>query len=200
MATYPKPLINVPHRVEPGTTIRLYPVIPVPFIKLMASLYPLLSSYDKSTNRGYSAFTGDGQFIGTMASTGLTSIRKNPLFEDGGQQLYMRALLGGLHVNGHNSSSMVCEHDNYGTLRLIQKLGMGARLDARGSPRSALATPETLAYLQEAIAYAKPRYVAHREYAAKKLASIPEDALAKLIPTEANIGCEPAASLDVTLL
>ena len=200
MTTYPKPLINVPHRVEPGTTIKLYPVIPVPFIKLMAGLYPLLSSYDKSTSRGYSAFTADGQFIGTMASTGLTSIRKNPLFDDGGQQLYMRALLGGLHINGHNSSSMVCEHDNYGTLRLIQKLGMGARLDARGSPRSALATPETLAFLRDAIDKAKGPYAAHREYAARQLASIPPGALDKLIPTEKSIGCEPRACLDVTLL
>lgn len=191
-----RPFINVAHRVEAGGSIRLYSAVhATAFASLMAALYPRLAS-TVTVKRGYSAFAEDGRFIGIMTSTGLTSVRRNPLLEDD-SQLFLRALLAGLHTDGLKTSSMYCDWDNYGTLRLIQKLGMGAK-PSRSGHLSARATPDTLAYLGLALSGAKVPYQDHRAYAARKLASLTPTVLSGLIPVEP--AQEPIASLDVTLL
>lgn len=194
-----KPIFTVPHRVEPGSSIKLYAHIHQPFLHLMAGLYPKLAPYT-GASKGFSAFTADGQFIGSFGGKTLASIRKNPTFNDDGAQTFLRAVLGGLHAAGETTCRNVCEQDNYGTLRLWQRMGLGVEIDARSKAASAALTPDTAATLAHLIEAARVPYADHRAYAAKVLRSIPADRLATLIPSEKDMGSTYHSTVDVTLL
>lgn len=198
MSDNARALVSVPHTLTPGRSIWLYPKIPPQFSKLMAALYPLLAS-TVSTKTGYSAFAGDGRFIGIMTSTGLTSIRRNPFLIDD-TDLFLRALLAGLAFDGRKTCSMYCDWDNYGTLRMMQKLGLGAKPEGKkGGHRSTLATPDTTTYLAAAVDAAREPYRRHREYAEKQIAQFTGAQISALIPTVSSLGVDPAAHMDVTL-
>jgi hypothetical protein len=189
-----RPFINVPHHIELGRTLRLYPAALVePFAAIMASLYPRLAS-TVTVKRGYAAWA-DAGFIGIMTSTGLTSVRRNPLLVDD-TQLFLRALLAGMAVDGLKTWSAYCDWDNYGTLRLMQKLGLGAK-HSRSGHLSAYADRDTVEYLQQALEVARTPYLDHREYAVRKLHHLTPDQTAALMPPEPSV--TPVAELDVTL-
>ena len=192
-----RPLIAVPHRVEYGNDIRLYAGIHLPFLKLMASLYPTMSTYVGATV-GYSAFSEDGRFIGTMAPLKtMGSIRKNPLLTDD-SQLFLRALLGGMSINRVTTYRANCVNDNYGTLRLFQKLGLGIRVDGR-TTYSALASPDSLKALQLSLARSHTSYTDARAYAARALSRLSPEAIRGLIPLETDMVSPPVCGISVTL-
>jgi hypothetical protein len=195
-----KPMITVPHVIdETGTEFRLYPKISKPFMKAMGYLYPAFASYDKA-ERGYSAFH-NGKFVGCFGGLTLQSVRRNPLLVEDGSQLFMRALLGGLSIDGYAHHSSVCDPRNYGTLRLWKKLGLGAKLDGRGKARSAFADLEGASVLDMLIqAINRDEYDEHRVIASRRLAHLtPED----FIPTEDDFSSSCAGvcvNLNVILL
>lgn len=193
-----KPVICIEHWVDlAGSDIRLYPHIHSPFLTLMGALYPRFASYTKA-EKGWSAFTADGTFIGCFAGLTLQSVRKNPFFSDP-DRLFLKALLAGLVIEGYRHHSSVCSPENYGTLRLWQKLGLGAKLDTRGKARSAYADPQTTALLDSLLFRAKLGYPDERAYADRQMAQMTEEAIAALVPTEATFGGTPAHVATVTL-
>lgn len=162
-----KAIITLPHTVVIGAgPLILYPQVHRPFMKFMGKLYPRFASYDKA-DKGYSAFDAvSGQFIGCFAGLTLQSVRKNPWFA-GHNGEFLKALLAGIHIEQYDRHNSVCDADNYGTLRLWQKLGLGAKIDARGKARSAAPDEGSNGLLCDLIAKAKPGYNEHRQRAAE---------------------------------
>lgn len=191
-----KPFFTVPHWVElGGEDFRLYRYVSPDFMKLMGALFPKFASYTKAEN-GFSAFTSGGVFIGSFAGMTLQSVRRNPVYPDGGQQLFLRALLGGLYVDGYKHHNSVCSPENYGTLRLWQKMGLGSKLDRAGKARSALGTPETKQHLADLIADAKPGYEEVRRYAERQMGTI---GVARFLPTEASLQAQGLTPVKVSV-
>lgn len=177
-----KPLITLPHVVSDGGPIRLHLGVWPPLLKLLDRLYPqyISGSAGRVAANAYSAFHEDGRYIGSFSGVTLQSVRRNPWLVEDGDQLFLRALLAGLHRDGYDHHSSVCETSNYGTLALWRKLRLGARLDTRGKARSAAATGETIAFRDQLLAAARPDYIDTRARVAKMLAGVERD---KFIPT-----------------
>lgn len=189
-----KPFVLRDHIVNPfGRSLVYYRAIHQPFIDLMASLYPHFASYRKAET-GWSAFTREGVFIGSFAGQTLQSVRRNPVLDDQGRDLFLRALLGGMHLDGYTHHQSVCDPRNYGTLRLWQKLWLGAKLDAKGKARSALRTQAAHDLLTELIAKAKPDYADHRRYAEKRLLQID---VPRFLPTPDTFAGAECRRLDI---
>lgn len=164
-----------------GTPITLVEYVHTPFMALMASLYPKFAGYTKA-ERGYSAFAGANHvFVGSFAGMTLQSVRKNPLLEDK-ENLFVRALFGALHVAGYEHHHSVCNRDNYGTLRMWQKMGLGAKIDGKGKARSAPLTAESAAFLQSLIDECRADYRDIRGLAARTVEIRGPNKIALLLP------------------
>lgn len=166
--------VTVPHEVSfnPQGEFCLIPVIDPVFMKAMSRLYPAFASYTKA-DKGYSAFArapeGEFTFIGSFGGLTLQSVRKNPLLSRGDDR-FVRALLGGLYLDGYEHHASVCSAKNYGTLSLWKKLGLGAKVDSRGKARSAPGAIVSLGVLTDLRDKARDEYEEHRVIAARALA------------------------------
>ena len=172
-----KPIVTIRHKVtlDPDGAFELVPAIDPTFMKIMGRLFPAFASYTKAEN-GYSAFAYEKgkvrpAFIGSFGGMTLQSIRKNPTLPRGDDR-FIRALLGGLHLDGYKHHSSVCSAKNYGTLSLWKKLGLGAKLDARGKARSAPGTLTARGLLDDLRREASEDYAEHRIIAQRMLDSM----------------------------
>lgn len=176
MAT-PKPMIRLAHEVtqaDDGQFILYEGWIPSKFVLLMDMLYPQFVTHTEADrNDGFTAFYNSKRygtvFVGTFCGVTLQSVRRNPWLpgDDDVSNVFLRALLGGLHLRGYKHHSSVCKAKNYGTLRLWEKLGLGARFDAKGKARSADHNPDTAHLLALLLKEAKPGYADIRARANK---------------------------------
>ena len=182
-----KPTITLPHVVSEGGPIHLHAGVWAPLLKLLDRLYPqyISGSAGRVAANAYTAFHEDGRFIGCFSGITLQSIRRNPWLVEDGDQLFMRALLAGLHREGYDHHSSVCEPINYGTMALWRKLGLGARIDARGMARSAAATVESIALRDRLLDAARPDYIDTRVRVERQLAGVDPK---PFIPTPAQMG------------
>lgn len=170
---------------KPGP-IHLVPYIHEPFIRLMDYLYPtLVSNSTVRKGKGYSAFLclddEKPQFIGSFTGLCLASVRKNPFFKDD-DQWFLRALLLGMSADDLKDHRSRCAAENYGTLRLWQKLGLGAKKTTRGDYISTGADEASTAELIKAIECAKEGYADLRASADKRMANLDPNAIAQCMP------------------
>lgn len=180
------PAIDYTYSVDPSGPIVLVPYIHKPFITMMDSLFPTLVSHSgERKGEGYSAYLHQGDrldFIGSFTGMCLASVRKNPWFDDK-DQWFLRALLGGMSLKGYETDHRSrCHQDNYGTLRLWQKLGLGAKKTIRGDYISQTADLASIAELSKAIEYARVGYSDLRAFAEKRRASLTHEAIASVLP------------------
>ncbi|AHC30501.1 hypothetical protein CC53_gp084 [Rhizobium phage vB_RleS_L338C] len=152
----------------------------------MDSLYPtLVSGSTERKGEGFSAFRVDGdmpEFIGSFTGMCLASVRKNPWFEDD-QQWFLRALLAGMSLKGFQEDHRSrCHPHNYGTLRLWDKLGLGAKRTTRGDYISVTRDEASHEMLRLAMRVCKEGYGDIRAYAEKKMTAITEEQLDKIMP------------------
>lgn len=181
-----KPAVPFKHRE--GGEIALVPLIYDPFIRLMDYLYPaLVSNSTVRKGQGYSAFLVTPvatHFVGSFTGLCLASVRKNPFFIDD-NEWFMRSLLAGMHKDGtaedHRSR---CAAANYGTLRLWQKLGLGAKRTSRGDYISVTQDPTSYDVLTDALRASKEGYADIRASAAKRMSNLDPNVLKQAIPSE----------------
>lgn len=184
-----KPSIQHLTLQDPKGRIALVPEMHEPFIRTMDSLYPrLISGSTARKGEGYSAFLvdddkGTHQFIGSFTGMCLASVRKNPWFKDEGQW-FLKALLSGMTLAGHGDDHRSrCHPANYGTLRLWDKLGLGAKRTTRGDYISTTRDAASHEQLRLALRITKGDYVDIRAYADKKAATVTPEQLAVILPT-----------------
>lgn len=197
------PAIDYTVTLDPKGPIVLVPYIHAPFIHVMDSFFPALVSHSGDRKgEGYSAYLLQNDkldFIGSFTGMCLASVRKNPWFEDK-EQWFLRALLGGMHLKGYETDHRSrCHRDNYGTLRLWQKLGLGAKRTMRGDYISQTADEASVAELLRAIEYAKVGYSDLRAFAEKRRSMIPQKALESILPPASLAFEKSATRLSVTL-
>lgn len=192
-----KPRIRIAHEVGSGEDFRLYPFMPTPFISLMDALYPaLVSNSEARRGRWLCAFRADGQFVGAFGGLTLASVRRNPWLPEDGEQWFLRALLAGIHADGHQYHQSRCARVNYGTLRLWKKLGLGAKITARDDCQSEDAEVlGSVDLLDRAIETAKREYGGIRAHAERVIASNKLEP-SRYCPTEADLrglGLQPVS-------
>lgn len=195
-ASFARAACDVPEQERTLRPFRYYAGVHQPFYKLMGFLYPAFAGYDKASG-GYTVFDHDGTFIGCFGGVTLQSVRRNPFLIEDGSQKFLRALLGGLHLDGHEHHSSVCSPQNYGTLRLWQKMGLGARLDAKGKARSAFGDAQGRAVLSDLIEKVDmDAYREAREIAARRLAQVDP---AAFLPVEGQGRFDPEQSISLAV-
>lgn len=195
-----KPIVTVKHSVALNTgPLLLVPGVHRPFMKFMGKAYPKFASYDKADN-GYSAFHDEHGFVGCFGGMTLQSIRKNPFYL-GEKDDFIKALLAGLHIDGHTHHSSVCSVDNYGTLQLWNRLGLGAKIDNAGKARSAERDSTGLMTLTRLMLAARRDYPQVRADAAAYWERVGAEARVQALPVARDLpGFLSAHRASVTLL
>ncbi|QIG76132.1 hypothetical protein EVC24_111 [Rhizobium phage RHph_I4] len=198
-----RPTIEHAVSLSPKGKIALVPIIHEPFIVLMDSLYPaLVSASTERRGDGFSAFRVDGdmpEFIGSFTGMCLASVRKNPWFQDD-RQWFLRALLAGMFVKGFSTDHRSrCHPHNYGTLRLWDKLGLGAKRTTRGDYISVTRDEASHEMLRLAMRVCKEGYGDIRAYAEKKMTLVTEAQLDKIMPSPTLAFHSKAIRVDCSL-